>query len=221
MTGARLRFEGWIAGLGTSSGVRLVLGHWARSPFGPFSDVMIERADGKRLLLVPAGAIRDLVTSLYIFDEVRTGPVRVDVLRQHWAVTAPGLDLRFTTGPRGPLGRALRAVPGALAVRPAWSALIDPAARLLSGARTRGESRTGCREWYGARDLRPITTAAAVFEGRDLGPLAPVRPPVRFGFASVPRHPAAVRVTTTVAIAPHAPTDPTIPPLRWSHPSHP
>ncbi|MGW5372453.1 hypothetical protein ACWES4_30080, partial [Streptomyces sp. NPDC004011] len=50
---APLRFDGWIAGAGTSSGTRLVLGHWLRSPFGPFSDVMLERADGHRLLLAP------------------------------------------------------------------------------------------------------------------------------------------------------------------------
>ncbi|PAZ09762.1 hypothetical protein CLM62_44450 [Streptomyces sp. SA15] len=49
----RLRFDGSIAGMGTSSGTRLVLGHWQRSPFGPFSDVMIERADGERLFGAP------------------------------------------------------------------------------------------------------------------------------------------------------------------------
>ncbi|MBI0381305.1 hypothetical protein JBE27_34865 [Streptomyces albiflaviniger] len=45
---ARLRFDGWIAGMGTSSGTRVVLGHWERSPFGPFSDVMLDRAPETR-----------------------------------------------------------------------------------------------------------------------------------------------------------------------------
>jgi hypothetical protein len=46
-------FDGWIAGLGTTSGTRIVLGHWPRSPFGPISDVMLERGDGHRLLVAP------------------------------------------------------------------------------------------------------------------------------------------------------------------------
>ncbi|MBM7170207.1 hypothetical protein JQK87_17725, partial [Streptomyces sp. G44] len=54
--------------------------------------------------------------------------------------------------------------------------------------------------WYGARDLRPIRTASAAFEGTDLGPAAPVEPPVRFGFGSAPRTPALTRITTTIAL---------------------
>jgi hypothetical protein len=30
----RDQFTGWIAGLGTASGHRVVIGHWARSPMG-------------------------------------------------------------------------------------------------------------------------------------------------------------------------------------------
>lgn len=33
----RLTFDGWIAAVGTGSGTRVVVGHWPRSPFGPFS----------------------------------------------------------------------------------------------------------------------------------------------------------------------------------------
>ncbi|MEV4917397.1 hypothetical protein AB0K47_11365 [Streptomyces tirandamycinicus] len=196
----RLRFEGWIAGVGTRSGVRLVVGHWARSQFGSFADVMIEREDGERLLLAPTREVADFIASTYAFEEVRVGPVRVRVTGTAWAVTAPSLELHFVTGGRGMLGWLLRAVPGSLAKRPAWSALVDLPARVLPGVRTRGRSGTGRREWYGARDLLPIVSARAVFEGAELGPLAPVEPPVRFGFGSVPRKPAAVRVTTTVGL---------------------
>ncbi|MFD9969030.1 hypothetical protein ACFWYA_12730 [Streptomyces sp. NPDC059011] len=196
----RLRFEGWIAGIGTRSGVRLVVGHWVRSPFGAFADVMIERGGGERLLLAPSRGIADFVAATYAFDEVRVVPVRVAVAERGWAVAAPYLDLRFGTGGRGGLGWLLRAVPGALAARPAWSALVDVPARLLPGVRTCGRSGAGRREWYGVRDLLPIVTAHATFEGADLGPLAPVEPPVRFGFGSVPRGPAAVRLTTTVEL---------------------
>ncbi|NEA68571.1 hypothetical protein [Streptomyces sp. SID12488] len=200
---SRLRFDGWIAGLGTSSGTRVVLGHWPRSPFGPFSDVMLERADGERVLMAPTRETADFVSGTYVFDTVRVVPVQVSVDGHAWTVTAGSLALRFTTGRRGLLGLLLCAVPGALARRPAWSALTAfPARALLPGVRTRGSAGGGRREWYGARDLRPIRAMSAVFEGSDLGALAPVDPPVRFGFGSVPRKPALTQVTTTVELVP-------------------
>ncbi|MFF7790186.1 hypothetical protein [Streptomyces sp. NPDC007991] len=196
---SRLRFDGWIAGVGTSSGTRVVLGHWQRSPFGPFSDVMIERADGERLLLAPSHRTADFVGGTYSFDSVRVVPVDVSVADDTWTVTAGPLELRFTVGRRRPAGVLLRAVPGALAARPAWAALTNGPARLLpTHVRTRGRTGVRRREWYGVRDMLPIGVVSAVFEGLDLGVTAPVAPPVRFGFGSVPRRPALTRVTTTV-----------------------
>ncbi|MCC9307944.1 hypothetical protein LN042_12715 [Kitasatospora sp. RB6PN24] len=194
----RLRFEGSIAGFGTSCGTRVVLGHWVRSPFGPFSDVMLERPDGKRLLLAPTREVADFIAGTYRFEEVRVAPVVVDVVGHDWTIGAPELDVRFTVGRRGPLGLLLRAVPSRLATRPLWCALTDVPARLLPGVRACGRTGGGRREWYGAQDLRPITAATAVFEGRDLGLLRPVDPAVRFGFGSTPRSPAIVRIVTTV-----------------------
>ncbi|MEV8567321.1 hypothetical protein AB0436_17400 [Streptomyces sp. NPDC051322] len=199
----RLRFDGWIAGMGTPSGTRIVLGHWERSPFGPFSDVMLERADGERLLLAPTPETADFIRGTYAFDTVCLVPVDVSVAGGTWTVTAGPLDLRFTTGRRRLLGFVLHAVPGALARRPAWSALTDrPARLLLSGVRTRGSAGAGRREWYGARDLRPVRAVSGSFQSMDLGGMALVEPPVRFGFGSVPRKPALTRVTTTVELSP-------------------
>ncbi|MFG2989455.1 hypothetical protein ACGFZK_09240 [Streptomyces sp. NPDC048257] len=194
----RLTFDGWIAAVGTGSGTRVVVGHWPRSPFGPFSDVMLERADGHRILLAPTARTAEFVAGVYHFDEVRTGPVNVHGRGPVWDVVAEGLFLRFTVGRRGALGLALRAVPRTLARRPGWAALAGGPARLLHGVRTRGSSRPGWRQWYAALDLRVITSATASFEGTDLGPLAPVAPPVRFGFGSAPATPALVRVVSTV-----------------------
>ncbi|MEU7555357.1 hypothetical protein AB0B01_23955 [Streptomyces sp. NPDC044571] len=194
----RLTFDGWIAAVGTESGTRVVVGHWPCSPLGPFSDVMLERADGRRILLAPTARIAACVADIYHFDEVRTVPVSVRRRDTAWDVAAGPLVLHFTVGGRGALGLALRAVPQALARRPGWAALADVPARLLPGVRTRGSSRPGCRQWYAARDLRPITGAAASFDGVDLGPLAAVVPPVRFGFGSAPARPALVRVVSTV-----------------------
>ncbi|CAL9335009.1 hypothetical protein [Streptomyces sp. Tu 3180] len=199
----RVRFDGWIAGTGTASGTRIVLGHWQRSPFGAFSDVMLESAEGERLLLAPTQETADFVSSTYVFDTVRVVPVDVGVGDGTWTVAAGPLELRFTTGRRRLMGLVLRAVPGALAGRPAWTVLTDwPARLLLPGVRTRGSAGGGRREWYGARDLLPIRAVSAAWEGADLGGMAPAEPPVRFGFGSTPRNPALTRITTTVELGP-------------------
>ncbi|MFC4493677.1 hypothetical protein ACFPA8_05950 [Streptomyces ovatisporus] len=198
-----MQFEGVIAGIGTGSGTRLVLGHWSRSPFGAFSDVMLERADGRRTLLAPTRRTADFVAATYTFDHVRVVPVTVRSSGRQWDVQAADLRMCFTLGGRGPLGLLLHAVPRALAAHPAWITLVDVPARVLPGVRTRGSAGRGRREWYGVHDLRPVTAASASLAGDDLGPLAPVDPPVRFGFASVPRRPSLARVTTTVELAAH------------------
>ncbi|KPL30514.1 hypothetical protein OH797_00900 [Streptomyces anulatus] len=201
MTRERLRFDGWIAGVGTASGTRLVVGHWPRSPFGAFSDVMVEHGDGERVLLAPSRRIADFVAATYRFDRIEVVPVTVTVAGDTWLVDAGPLRLRLRTGRRSALGVLLSAVPAPLARSPVWAALCDVPARLLMpGVRTLGRAGPGRREWYGARGLRPVVAADAVLGGADLGPLSPLDPPVAFGFGSAPRGPCLVRVTTTVEL---------------------
>ncbi|WP_328475267.1 hypothetical protein OHA21_18320 [Actinoplanes sp. NBC_00393] len=195
-----MRFDGWIAGLGTASGTRLVVGHWPDSPFGPVTDVMVEHGDGSRLLLAPTGELGRFVADTYAFDQVEVVPVEVRQTGPAWTVTAGPLALQFATGGRGALGRLLRAVPPPLARQLPWVRLIDVPARLLPGVRTYGSAGNGRREWYAVQDLHRITTATAVLDGAGLGPLTAIDPPVRFGFGSTPRFPALVRVTTTVEL---------------------
>ncbi|MET7358765.1 hypothetical protein ABZS76_09975 [Streptomyces sp. NPDC005562] len=198
----RVRFDGWIAGLGTAAGLRLVVGYWPLSPLGSFADVMVERADGRRLLLAPSERVASFVAATYRFDEIVMCPVAVTPGRDQWAVTAGPLRATFTPGRSTPLGRLLRLVPGRLAARPGWATLCDvPARLLLPGVRTRGSAGEGRREWYAARDLRTVTSARVAWDGEDLGGLTSVEPPVRFGFGSVPRRPSLTRVVTTVELA--------------------
>ncbi|MEV5510133.1 hypothetical protein [Streptomyces orinoci] len=199
MTRPRLRFDGWIAGVGTASGTRLVLGHWPRSPFGPFGDVMMEHPDGTRRLLAPTERVADFVAATYRFDDVDIKPVTVERVGAHWTVTAGPLLWRFTTGPRTALGRLLRWVPSAFAARPLWIRCADLPARAV-GLRTLGDSPSGHRSFYGARDLHRITGGEARWQATDLGPLAGVEPPVRFGSVSVPPRPSLVRITTIVEL---------------------
>jgi hypothetical protein len=193
------RFDGWIAGLGTTNGLRAVVGHWPRSTFGAFTDVMVERADGHRMLLAPSAAVAAYVTEAYRFDEVRVGPVHTRVDGDRWEVDAAPLALAFTVGRRALVGLLLRAVPRPLATRPGWVALTDVVARtVLPGVRTRGSAGGGRQEFYAALDLHHVAAAAVTWEGADQGPLAPVAPPVRFGFGSTPRSPSLTRIVTLV-----------------------
>ena len=114
------RFDGCIAGLGSPAGLRVVVGHWPSSPLGPFTDVMVERPDGHRILLAPDERVAEFVAATYTFDEVRCTPVTTTVAGNRWRVTAGLLDLEFTTGRRTALGVLLRAVPRPLATAPAW-----------------------------------------------------------------------------------------------------
>ncbi|MQA34445.1 hypothetical protein [Modestobacter roseus] len=199
--GERLRFDGWILGTGTTSGTRLVVGHWPRSPLGPVSDVMVQRPDGHRVLLAQTAELADVVAATYTFDDVRV--VDVTVRRPDpdtWAVRAGPLDLELRTGRRPALGWLLRAVPPPLARTPAWVGLLDRPARVLTGLRTTGSAGNGRTEWYGVQDLRALGAVRASWDGAPLGGRAPVHPPVTFGFGSVPRDPAVVRVTTTLAL---------------------
>lgn len=196
-------FDGAIAGLGTASGTRLVVGLWPESPFGPVTDVMVERADGHRMLIAPTREVGEFIGGTYRFDEVRTEPTRLRIEpgadATTWSVTAASLVLAFDVGRRTALGQLLSLVPRPLARARWWCAAIDPIARrVLSGVRTVGTAGGGRREYYAALDEHRVLTVRATLDGDDLGALRPVTPPVRFGFGSTPARPSLVRVTTRV-----------------------
>ena len=199
---ARQRFRGRIAGVGSTSGVRVVVGWWHESPFGPFADAMVERADGHRILLAPSDQVRDLVASTYVFDETRLEPFTVSAggaAGAVWVVGSSSLSLRLEVGGRMPVGRLLRLVPRSVAQSPAFATVADPVARVaMRGVRTRGVARAGRREYYGATDLRTVTSLTGALDGIPLGALAPVDPACRFGFSSTPKRPSVTDVVTTI-----------------------
>ena len=207
---AHSRFTGRILGVGTTSGVRIVVGIWEDSPFGSFADVMLETGSapdgGDRLLLAPA-LVAPYVAQTYHFEDVRVGPVSVAERRggpgervsSRLRVRAAGLVLDAEIGPRTGLGLALRTVPRAVATHPHWARAISPLASLvMPGVRTWGSAGGGRSEAYGAWDHRAVLRVRGTWLGRELGELAPLDPPVRFGFGSAPRGPSLVSVVTTV-----------------------
>lgn len=199
MPAQRLTFTGHIAGFGTALGVRVVVGVWAESPFGAFSDVMVQTADDERILLAPTAQVAEFVSTTYHFDRREVGPVCAELSGGHLSVTAPHLGVAVSIGGPAPIDWLLRLVPGRLAASPRWLRAIDPvASRIVPGVHTAGGAGNGRREYYGVRRSRLITAAAGSFEGRDLVGLAPLLPPVGFGFSSAPPVPQIVAVTTTI-----------------------
>ncbi|WNY34899.1 hypothetical protein Q9Q99_07380 [Curtobacterium flaccumfaciens] len=193
------RFRGRIMGVGTTSGVRIVVGMWDRSPFGPFTDVFLELPDGTSVLLAPDEIVAAHVSGTYRFDTVSVVDVHARRTARGLELSAGALQASIDVGGISPLGRILRIVPKPIARDPRWLAAIDPVARLLApGSRHRGlggqRPPRVLRRDRGARRHR----CARHLGGESLGDLAPLDPPVAFGFASMPRIPQVVDVETTI-----------------------
>jgi hypothetical protein len=196
----RSRFRGAIAGVGSTSGVRVVVGRWTETPLGSFADAMVETAEGHRVLLAPDAEAADFIAATYSFDEVRLEPVSVAAGAARWQLQSPSLALTIGLGRRTALGLLLQGVPGRIAESPGWCTVTDPVSRVaMRGVRTRGTAGGGRREWYGATDNHRITSLVGMFDGHDLGALAPVAP-THFGFSSTPRRPSVTTVVTTVDV---------------------
>lgn len=177
----------------------MVVGTWAVSPFGAFTDVMLQTPGGERVLLAPTSQVAEFVSATYHFDRIEVGPVDAELSRGRLAVNAAGLQVEASIGGPAPIDRLLRLVPARLAVAPWWLTAIDPVAALLvPGVHTAGTAGNGRREYYGVRRSRRIDAVSGTYAGRDLAGVAPLLPPVGFGFSSAPPAPQIVTVTTTI-----------------------
>ncbi len=195
----RLVFTGHIAGAGTGSGLRIVIGAWDDSPFGAFTDVMLQTADDERVLLAPDDTIADFVSSTYRFDRVQLGRLSSTLDGQQLTVATEDFEARILIGGPAPIDRLLRLVPPRLATSPRWLRAIDTvASRVVAGVHTYGTAGNGRVEYYGVRRSRRITAIDGHYRGASLGGLAPLQPPVSFGFSSAPSLPQIVSVTTTI-----------------------
>ena len=195
-----VRLEGTIAGCGFASGDRFVAGIWERGPLGPMNDLMWARSDGTRVLLAPSGDVAAFVGGVYDFDETEVVPF--ELIRSH----AQALHLRA-----GPVELELQSErpsrlfalrPKALRRSRVWVRLEDLLLRPLvgrfvlrgaEGVRGYGVSPSGVREWYTIDSYARVTHARGRINGRNLGDMAPLDPPVRFGFSEFPTKPALVR----------------------------
>ncbi|NII41942.1 hypothetical protein E9228_002600 [Curtobacterium flaccumfaciens] len=193
------RFRGRILGAGSTSGVRFVVGMWDSSPFGAFTDVFVELPDGTSVLLAPDEIVAAYVSGTYRFDAVSVVDIRARRTARGLELDAGPLVASVDVGTISPLGRVLRIVPKRIARDPRWLAVIDPVAKLVApGAGTAGTAGNGRREYYGVTGAHDVVGVRGTWAGEPLGTLAPLDPPVRFGFASLPRIPQVVDVETTI-----------------------
>lgn len=193
------RFTGEILGAGTAAGIRIVVGNWETSPYGRFADVMIERSDGRRILLAPTSLIAEYIAETYAFDDVRVTPVVVERSADWLRVEAGPLRAQADFGGRTMIGWVLHVLPRVVTASRWFCRAVDPVARvLLPGVRVYGSAGHERTEFYGAHDVHAVTALAASWHGHVLGDLAPVDPAPRFGFGSTPRRPSLTGVTTTV-----------------------
>ena len=135
---------------------------------------MVETAAGHRVLLAPTTEVAAFIEATYEFDETRVEPIAAVMSADRVVLQSPSLSLDVRVGARTAVGRLLGAVPPRLAESPGWCTVTDPFARvLLRGVRTRGVARAGRREWYGATDVRAVTSLSGHFDAVALGRLAP------------------------------------------------
>lgn len=160
---------------------------------------MVQTAEDERILLAPTDAVADFVASTYQFDRVEIGDVTATLEPDALIVTAESLHARVDIGGPARIDHLLRLVPGRLATSPRWLKAIDPvAARVMPGVHTYGTAGNGRVEHYGVRRSRCITGIDGHFRGAPFDGLAPLWPPVGFGFSSAPPSPQIVAVTTTI-----------------------
>ena len=186
--------DGTISSAGFADDHRFVIGNWRASPIGPFADVMWATPDGERILMVPNPTVADFVTSIYVFDEVRVGPLFVESSARRTTVAGHGIDVDLIGGRRRgvPVSRPL-----------AMTRFVEaPIARTLMGVRTFGTSPTGVREWYQARSWCWVKRGDAVLHGRDLGAPRRMMAPTGFGFSEPPRRPSIVSLRVAVDVSP-------------------
>jgi hypothetical protein len=188
----RVTMAGLIAGAGFASGDRVVIGHWWRSPVGPFTDLMWATPDGLKVLYAPDHRVVRFVTSVYRFDRIEAVPFRTEVGERSLRVEAGDRTVELTggRGVRVPLPTR----------RPPWVTrrLEAPIARALLGVHTFGVSPTGVREWYQASWWRAVRRGTAVAGGVDLGAVGPVEPAIGFGFTEPPRRASIVHLRTVL-----------------------
>ena len=183
-------FTGRITSTGFSTGDRIVIGDWRKSPLGSFTNVMWAKPDGTRVLLSPSEVHADYVSELYSFEDVEVAEISVERGKREVSIEGGGLSVRIEWGAPFPIPFW----------RPLWFIASFEAlfGRILFGTKTHGVTKNGRREWYSVRSLSRILKAEASFEGRGLGEKREFEIDACFGFSEPPSMPASVTLKSYI-----------------------
>ena len=183
-------FTGRITSTGFSTGDRIVIGDWSKSPLGSFTNVMWAKPDGSRVLLSPSQIHADYVSELYNFEDVEVTDISVERKGREVSIEGGGLSVRIAWGLPFPIPFW----------RPLWFIASFEAlfGRILFGTKTHGVTKNGRREWYSVRSLSRILKAEASFEGRDLGEKKEFEIDACFGFSEPPSMPSSVTLKSYI-----------------------
>ena len=183
-------FDGRISSSGFSSGDRIVVGDWEKSPLGPFTNVMWAKPDGTRILLTPTQEHADYVSKLYNFEEVQVVPIDVNRQQRGIEIIAGSLKISFEWK-RG-IG-----IPFS---RPRWfiSTFEQWVAGIVFGTKTHGHTCNGLKEWYCIYNLSTIKHAEASCDGDDFGRFSKFEIDACFGFSEPPKKPSSVRLRSMI-----------------------
>ena len=91
-------FSGRISSSGFSSGDRIVIGDWEDSPLGSFTNIMLARADGSRILISPSKKHAEHVSKLYNFEDVRILDLEVTRDKKSIRIEGTGLSVMMSWG---------------------------------------------------------------------------------------------------------------------------
>ena len=183
-------FEGRITSSGFDTGDRIVVGSWKLSPFGEFSDIMWAKPDGQRVLIAPSKEIADYISAMYSFDKILIQEISTIENDRTLTLNCESMKLNFSwsKGLRIPIKRSLLFI-----------ATVELfIARIFFSTKTHGITRNGRKEWYAIDRLSKLKSAQAQIADQDLGQMAPIEAPCKFGFSEAPKKPSSCEVRTHI-----------------------
>ena len=184
-------FEGRITSCGFSSGDRLVIGSWKKSPFGEFSDIMWAKSDGTKVLIAPNKEIGDYISSMYNFDTIKIEEINLEETHNMMKLDAKEINCHFEWN---------NGIPFIIKKRPLWfvASIEYLFGWLIFGTKTHGKTKDGKKEWYVVDRLSKLTKANVNIENKDLGNYTNFYPKANFGFSDPPKMPSSVLVRSHI-----------------------
>ena len=184
------RFEGRISASSFSTGERIVIGDWSKSPLGKFVNIMWARPNGRRILISPSEKCAEYVSKIYSFEEVIIQPIEIKRNTNKIEIKALDLKLIFEWKSFFPLPIN----------RPRWfiSTIENFIGNLVFGSKTFGKTRDGRKEWYMIKGISFISKAHGENRGESFGTIEYHKIPALFGFSEPPKRPSSVKVVSLI-----------------------